>query len=75
VEVCGIVRTEYCPRKRETSDCRPKIENLWRSGRRRRGVNEVFAAGSSGDDEDDENGNPSTSFVTARSQERLRSLF
>jgi hypothetical protein len=75
VEVRGIVRTECCPCKRETGDCRRKIENLWRSGRGCCVVNEVFAADSSGDDEDDKNGNPNTSFVTARRQEGLRSLF
>lgn len=72
MEVRSVVRAECCPRKRETGDCRREAENLWRSGSRDCwSVDEMFATDSRGNDEDKENGNPSTFFVPAGGQERV----
>ena len=70
MEVRGVVRAEYCPRKRKSGDSCPETENLGRGGRGCWDINEVFRADSRGDDEDDEDGNPSTFFVPTGGRRR-----
>jgi len=70
MEVRGVVRAEYCPRKRKTGDSCPETEDLGRGGRGCWDVNEVFAADSRGDDEHDKDGNPSTFFVPTGGRRR-----
>ena len=72
VEVRGVVRTEGRPRHRETGDGRTKIKNLCRCGGCCWWVDEIFTTDSRGNNEDDENRNPSAILIPTEGQETIQ---
>jgi hypothetical protein len=75
VVVCGVIRADNRPSHRKTSDCRPKIKNLCHCGRRYRSIDKILATDTQGDDEDQEDGNPSTIRVPTEGQDIGKTVF
>lgn len=70
VEVYCVVRTANRPCQCVTGHCRSEIENLCGRGGRYVDVDELSPTGTRGDDEGDEDGNPSAVFVPSEGHGR-----